>query len=87
MKTKNLLMFSLLILIIGLGSYMVFNQQKNNDTTKTTTTTTTKLALCSNKYYETQYDKDGKIIIKNFPYYKIGDKEECKSNETMKTEE
>ena len=85
MKTKNLIIISLLILIVGLGSYAIFNKQKRSIVIETTTTT--KLALCSNQYYETEYDEDGKIVIKNFPYYNIGDKEECKINETKKTEE
>jgi len=60
MKTKNLITLSLLILIIGLGSYTIFNKQKKGIITETTTT---KLALCSNQYYKTKYDTDGKIII------------------------
>jgi uncharacterized membrane-anchored protein len=55
MKTKNLIILSLLILIIGLGSYAIFNKQKKGIVTETTTTVTTKLALCSNEYFQTEY--------------------------------
>ena len=85
MKIKNLIIFSLLILTLVLGIYIILNKQKSSIISETTVTT--KLDLCSNKYYETEYDSDGKIVIKDFPYYKIGEKEECKANEVMKTEE
>jgi hypothetical protein len=89
MKTKNLIVFSLLILIIVLGSYMTLNKQGKNLITETTTTT--KLALCSNEYFQTEYATqgtflndykvDGKIVIKDFPYREIADNENCKENE------
>lgn len=65
MKTKNLISLSLLILIIVLGSYIIFNKQKKTAITETTTTVTTKLALCSNEYYDTEYDEEGKIVVKD----------------------
>jgi len=68
MKNKNLLIISLLILIIILGSYILFNKQKTKNIVEninTSTTTANKLALCSNQYYETEYDEYGKIVIKD----------------------
>jgi hypothetical protein len=50
-------------------------QNVEKDTAITTVTTNVaepikKLELCSNKYFNTEYDKDGKVIIKDFPYKK-----------------
>lgn len=79
MKTKNLIILSLLLIIIVWGSYVTFNKQKENIITETTTTVMAKLALCSNEYYETEYhaeshfypgwDNDKRIVIKDFPFY------------------
>lgn len=72
MKNKNLIILAVSILIIALVIYTIINKKKNNIIVETSsTTTTTKLALCSNEYYKTKYDEDGKIIIKDFPYYEI----------------
>lgn len=91
MKTKNLIIFFSLILIVILGSYIILNKQKNNVNVETTITTKyidkNNLELCSNKYYETEYNEEGKIRIKNFPYYIIKGKEKCKDNEIMETVE
>ncbi len=90
MKTKNLIILSLSILIVVLGSYAILNKQNKSIVTKITTTT--KLALCSNEYYETEYhtkkdfypgrDVDERIVIKDFPYREVADSESCKGNET-----
>jgi hypothetical protein len=81
MKTKNLITLPLLILIIGLGSYAILNKQKKSIIMETTTTT--KLALCSNEYFQTEYNENGKIIIKDFPYRLIDNSSttQCKTNE------
>jgi len=86
MKNKKLLIISLLILIIILSSYVIFKKQKGNIVTNTTiTTNTTKLTLCSNEYYNTEYNKDGKIVIKDFPYRSIKKGEHCQDFEIMAT--
>jgi hypothetical protein len=91
MKTKNLIIFFLLILIVILGSCIILNKQKNNVNVETTIVTKyidkNNLELCSNKYYETEYNEEGRIRIKSFPYYIIKDKEKCKDNEIMETVE
>ncbi len=70
MKNKNLLIVSLLVAIIVLGGYIIYIKTKPKNLIVnniiTTTINTTKLALCSNQYYDTEYNKDGKITIKNF---------------------
>jgi hypothetical protein len=40
---------------------------------------------CSNQYYETEYNEEGKITIKNFPYRNIKRGESCKNYEIMET--
>jgi len=81
MKTKNLIILSSLILIVVLGSYIIFNKQKKSITTETTTIT--KLALCSNEYFQTEYNKNGKIVIKDFPYRLVDNSPmaQCKPDE------
>ncbi len=84
MKTKKLITLSLLILIIGLGSYTIFNKQKKGIITETTATT--KSALCSNEYYKTKYDTDGKIIIEDWPCYEKSTEEHpCTFEQRMET--
>lgn len=85
MKTKSLIILSLLLIIIVWGSYITFNKQKRSVVIETTTTT--KLALCSNEYFQTEYNENGKIIIKDFPYRLVDNSPtaQCKTNENEET--
>ncbi|MFA5230586.1 MAG: hypothetical protein WC422_04380 [Candidatus Paceibacterota bacterium] len=75
MKKHNILIISLVSLVLILIGYFIFLEQnqskittKNNTistgpTATTVSITTAKPALCSNQYYKTKYDTDGKIVI------------------------
>lgn len=83
MKNKWWLTVLLIALAILIG-YFLFNRQavsNDKNIAVTPSPVTTKLALCSNEYYQTEYDEDGKIVIKDFPYRDIEDDEQCQPNE------
>ena len=68
MNNKNLLIILLITIIVISGGYVVLDKRKMGNTIETTTSTT-KLALCSNQYYKTKYNANGRIVIDNWPCY------------------
>jgi len=62
MKTKNLIILSLLFLIIVLGSYVVSNEQKKNGIVETTTTLRGNTYRDENNGFEFNIPSVGEVI-------------------------
>jgi len=85
MKKQNIILVLLVVLTIFLGSYIVYLKWESLggifEKITTPTTKQTELSLCSNEYFTTEYDKDGRIVIKDFPYKEVINQGVCKENE------
>jgi hypothetical protein len=78
MRNKNLLVFLLIILILGLGAYVIFNQQKNNHITNNIQTTVSTNAIDINQKSQLVFNgSDGEYELKECKESKDGQHKAC----------